>query len=106
MFKKTRLKIIISIILTTILLISILGITCIQIIKNNNLQEEITANISKNIIFATIAILAISILLTLIIGKIISKYVIIYPVDKLMKSGDKTVIGKENVIDAMTSELK
>ena len=106
MFKKTRLKIIISIILTTILLISILGITCIQIIKNNNLQEDITANISKNIIFATIAILAISILLTLIIGKIISKYVIIYPVDKLMKSGDKTVIGKENVIDAMTSELK
>ncbi len=106
MFKKTRLKIIISIILTTILLISILGITCIQIIKNNNLQEEITANISKNIIFATIAILVISILLTLIIGKIISKYVIIYPVDKLMKSGDKTVIGKENVIDAMTSELK
>ena len=106
MFKKTRLKIIISIIIITILLISILGITCIQIIKNNNLQEEITANISKNIIFATIAILAISILLTLIIGKIISKYVIIYPVDKLMKSGDKTVIGKENVIDAMTSELK
>ena len=106
MFKKTRLKIIISIILTTILLISILGITCIQIIKNNNLQEEITANISKNIIFATIAILAISILLTLIIGKIISKYVIIYPVDKLMKSGDKTAVGKENVIDAMTSELK
>ena len=106
MFKKTRLKIIISIIIITILLISILGITCIQIIKNNNLQEEITANISKNIIFATIAILVISILLTLIIGKIISKYVIIYPVDKLMKSGDKTVIGKENVIDAMTSELK
>ena len=106
MFKKTRLKIIISIIIITILLISVLGITCIQIIKNNNLQEEITANISKNIIFATIAILAISILLTLIIGKIISKYVIIYPVDKLMKSGDKTVIGKENVIDAMTSELK
>ena len=106
MFKKTRLKIIISIIIITILLISILGITCIQIIKNNNLQEEITANISKNIIFATIAILAISILLTLIIGKIISKYVIIYPVDKLMKSGDKTAVGKENVIDAMTSELK
>ena len=106
MFKKTRLKIIISIIIITILLISVLGITCIQIIKNNNLQEEITANISKNIIFATIAILVISILLTLIIGKIISKYVIIYPVDKLMKSGDKTVIGKENVIDAMTSELK
>ena len=106
MFKKTRLKIIISIIIITILLISILGITCIQIIKNNNLQEDITANISKNIIFATIAILVISILLTLIIGKIISKYVIIYPVDKLMKSGDKTVIGKENVIDAMTSELK
>ena len=106
MFKKTRLKIIISIILTTILLISILGITCIQIIKNNNLQEEITANISKNIIFATIAILVISILLILIIGKIISKYVIIYPVDKLMKSGDKTAVGKENVIDAMTSELK
>ena len=106
MFKKTRLKIIISIILTTILLISILGITCIQIIKNNNLQEEITANISKNIIVATIAILVISILLILIIGKIISKYVIIYPVDKLMKSGDKTAVGKENVIDAMTSELK
>ena len=106
MFKKTRLKIIISIIIITILLISILGITCIQIIKNNNLQEEITANISKNIIFATIAILVISILLTLIIGKIISKYVIIYPVDKLMKSGDKTAVGKENVIDAMTSELK
>ena len=106
MFKKTRLKIIISIIIITILLISILGITCIQIIKNNNLQEEITANISKNIIFATIAILAISILLILIIGKIISKYVIIYPVDKLMKSGDKTAVGKENVIDAMTSELK
>ncbi len=106
MFKKTRLKIIISIIIITILLISILGITCIQIIKNNNLQEEITANISKNIIFATIAILVISILLILIIGKIISKYVIIYPVDKLMKSGDKTAVGKENVIDAMTSELK
>ena len=106
MFKKTRLKIIISIIIITILLISVLGITCIQIIKNNNLQEEITANISKNIIFATIAILVISILLILIIGKIISKYVIIYPVDKLMKSGDKTAVGKENVIDAMTSELK
>ena len=106
MFKKTRLKIIISIIIITILLISILGITCIQIIKNNNLQEEITANISKNIIVATIAILVISILLILIIGKIISKYVIIYPVDKLMKSGDKTAVGKENVIDAMTSELK
>ena len=106
MFKKTRLKIIISIIIITILLISILGITCIQIIKNNNLQEEITVNISKNIIFATIAILVISILLILIIGKIISKYVIIYPVDKLMKSGDKTAVGKENVIDAMTSELK
>ena len=106
MFKKTRLKIIISIIIITILLISILGITCIQIIKNNNLQEEITANISKNIIFATIAILVISILLILIIGKIISKYVIIYPVDKLMKSGDKTAVGKENVIDAKTSELK
>ena len=106
MFKKTRLKIIISIIIITILLISVLGITCIQIIKNNNLQEEITANISKNIIFATIAILVISILLILIIVKIISKYVIIYPVDKLMKSGDKTAVGKENVIDAMTSELK
>ena len=105
MFKKIRFKIIIGIAIVGILIILAFGIYNVQLLKNSNIDVEMTQAISNNIKIAIgVAIFAI-IILTIILTKILSKYVI-YPVDKLIKSGDKTISTKEDVIDVMTAELK
>ena len=105
MFKKIRFKIIIGIAIVGILIILAFGIYNVQLLKNSNIDVEMTQAISNNIKIAIgVSILAI-VILTIILTKILSKYVI-YPVDKLIKSGDKTISTKEDVIDVMTAELK
>ena len=105
MFKKIRFKIIIGIAIVGILIILAFGTYNVQLLKNSNIDVEMTQAISNNIKIAIgVSIFAI-IILTIILTKILSKYVI-YPVDKLIKSGDKTISTKEDVIDVMTAELK
>ena len=105
MFKKIRFKIIIGIAIVGILIMLAFGIYNVQLLKNSNINVEIIQSISNNIKIAIgISIVAI-VILAIILTKILSKYVI-YPVDKLIKSGDKTISTKEDVIDVMTAELK
>ena len=105
MFKKVRIKIVITIAIIGILIISLFGAYSIQILKNSDIQVEQMMQISNNIKLAMIISVAVIVLFVLILAKMLSKYVI-YPVDKLIKSGDKNVSSKEDVIDVMTSELK
>ena len=110
MLKNTQSKIILLMCITQIILISIIGVACY---KTNT---KINA-----IIYVSIAIVA-TIIIGIYIYKYISKYVM-YPINKLIESAEeikaeeknekkekkssKKINGNlENVIDAMTIELK
>ena len=106
MFKKIRVKIILGIIVFAILLIATMNIVNIQLVKSGNISQEIIADICNNIKIVTIVSLVILLVAILVLIKILSKYVI-YPVDKLIKSGEKiNNSNKEDMIDMMTSELE
>lgn len=106
MFKKIRVKIILGIIVFAILLIATMNIVNIQLVKSSNISQEIIADICNNIKLVTIVSLVILLVAILVLIKILSKYVI-YPVDKLIKSGEKiNNSNKEDMIDMMTSELE
>ncbi len=106
MFKKIRVKIILGIIVFAILLIATMNIVNIQLVKSSNISQEIIADICNNIKIVTIVSLVILLVAILVLIKILSKYVI-YPVDKLIKSGEKiNNSNKEDMIDMMTSELE
>lgn len=106
MFKKIRVKIILGIIVFAILLIATMNIVNIQLVKSGNISQEIIADICNNIKLVTIVSLVILLVAILVLIKILSKYVI-YPVDKLIKSGEKiNNSNKEDMIDMMTSELE
>lgn len=106
MFKKIRVKIILGIIIFAIILITTMNIFNIEIIKNSNLSQDTIANICNNIRIVTIGSIVIFLIGVFILVKILSKYVI-YPVDKLIKGGEKiTNSNREDMIDMMTSELK
>ncbi len=106
MFKKIRLKIILGIIIFAIILITTMNIFNIEIIKNSNLNQDTIANICNNIKIVTIGSIVIFLIGVFILVKVLSKYVI-YPVDKLIKGGEKiTNSNREDMIDMMTSELK
>ena len=106
MFKKIRVKIILGIIIFAIILITTMNIFNIEIIKNSNLNQDTIANICNNIKIVTIGSIVIFLIGVFILVKVLSKYVI-YPVDKLIKGGEKiTNSNREDMIDMMTSELK
>ena len=106
MFKKIRVKIILGIIVFAILLIATMNIVNIQLVKSSNISQEIIADICNNIKLVIIVSLVILLVAILVLIKILSKYVI-YPVDKLIKSGEKiNNSNKEDMIDMMTSELE
>ncbi len=106
MFKKIRVKIILGIIVFAIILIATMNIVNIQLVKNSDINQEIIANICNNIKIVTIVSIVILLVAILVLIKILSKYVI-YPVDKLIKSGEKiNNSNKEDMIDMMTSELE
>ena len=106
MFKKIRVKIILGIIIFAIILITTMNIFNIEIIKNSNLNQDTIANICNNIRIVTIGSIVIFLIGVFILVKVLSKYVI-YPVDKLIKGGEKiTNSNREDMIDMMTSELK
>ena len=106
MFKKIRVKIILSIIVFAIVLIATINIVNIQLVKSSDINQETIANICNNIKLVTIVSIVILLAAILILIKILSKYVI-YPVDKLIKSGEKiNNSNKEDMIDMMTSELR
>ena len=106
MFKKIRVKIILGIIVFAILLIATMNIVNIQLVKSGNISQEIISDICNNIKLVTIVSLVILLVAILVLIKILSKYVI-YPVDKLIKSGEKiNNSNKEDMIDMMTSELE
>ena len=106
MFKKIRVKIILGIIVFAILLIATMNIVNIQLVKSSNISKEIIVDICNNIKLVTIVSLVILLVAILVLIKILSKYVI-YPVDKLIKSGEKiNNSNKEDMIDMMTSELE
>ena len=106
MFKKIRVKIILGIIVFAIVLIATMNIVNIQLVKSSDINQETIANICNNIKLVTIVSIVILLVAILILIKILSKYVI-YPVDKLIKSGEKiNNSNKEDMIDMMTSELR
>ena len=106
MFKKIRVKIILGIIIFAIILITTMNIFNIEITKNSNLNQDTIANICNNIKIVTIGSIVIFLIGVFILVKVLSKYVI-YPVDKLIKGGEKiTNSNREDMIDMMTSELK
>ena len=128
MLKTTQSKIILIICITEILLIMGLGIFAINslneissninqkdIMQVNTQLSDITSQIQIYIVIATV----IAILISLIIAIFLSKYVM-YPINKLLESAEeikkeepkttkktkKKSNNLENVIDAMTLELK
>src|SRR5699024_5197417 len=106
MFKKIRVKIILGIIIFAIILITTMNIFNIEIIKKSNLKQDTIAIIYNYIKIVTIGSIVIFLIGVFILVKVLSKY-IIYPVDKLIKGGEKITNSKrEDMIDMMTSELK